>query len=134
MSLARPLQRTLHLPPPEASPSLETRARRRHVRLPFGRPLAYEQPGGERRQGQLKNLSDGGLCLMSGEILAPGTPLRLQLQARHGVYARPGVVVWNDAGPGSSKSNVAHGIRFTDPVREGFALELFLSASSPASH
>jgi len=131
ISLARPLQRALNLPPPEVSPSPESHTRRGHVRLPFDLPVAYEQPGGERGWGRLKNLGDGGLCLLSREALAPATPLRLQLQARDRVHARDGAVVWNDAGAGARDAAVAHGIRFTDPVSQGFAVELFLTASSP---
>ncbi len=131
MSLARPLQRALNLPPPEVSPAPESHARRRHVRLPFDLLVAYEQPGGERRWGRGKNLGDGGLLLLSREVLAPATPLRLQLHARARAHAREGAVVWNDAEPGSPTSAVAHGIRFTEPVSEGFAVELFLTESSP---
>lgn len=131
ISLARPLQRALNLPTPEVSPAPEIHTRRRHVRLPFDFPVAYEQPGGERGSGRLKNLSDGGLCMLSDEVLAPATPLRLQLHARARVHVREGAVVWNAAEPGSRKSAIAHGIRFTDPVSEGFAVELFLTESSP---
>ncbi len=131
MSLARALQRALTLPPPAVAPAPGRPARRRHVRLPFDLPVAYELPGGERGAGRLKNLSDGGLCLLSGEALAPATPLRLQLQARVRVHAREGAVVWAAAEPGFGKTAVAHGIRFTDLVRERFAVELFLTESSP---
>ena len=131
MSLARALQRALHLPEPAGTPVLDGHTRRRHLRLPMDLPVDYEQPGGGRGSGRLKNLSDGGVCLLSGQALAPATPVRLQLHARHRVYAREGVVVWQATAAGPHIAVVAHGIRFTDPVREGFAEELFFSTAPP---
>jgi hypothetical protein len=79
----------------------------------------------------VKNLSDGGLLLFAHEPLPPSTSLHLQLHPHHGVRSFEGVVVWNAAGPGAGTSPIAHGIRFTSPVSEGFAVELFLSESFP---
>jgi hypothetical protein len=79
----------------------------------------------------MKNLTDGGLCLLSREVLSPSTRLRLEIHAHERVHALEGVVVWNDAGAKPGKSSVAHGIRFTGPVTDGFAVGLFLTATSP---
>ncbi len=131
MSLTRPLMRALDLPSPQVPPSSAILTRRRHVRLPVDLPVDYQQPGGERVGGRVKNLSDGGLLLLAHEALPPSTPLYLQLHAHHGERSFEGVVVWNAGGPGAGKSSIAHGIRFTSPVTEGFAVELFLSESFP---
>ncbi len=131
MSLGRPLQRALNLPAPEAPGASATPLRRRHVRLPFDLPVAYERPGDEKGWGRVKNLSDGGLLLLAREALPPSTPLRLQLQTHHQPLVFEGVVVWNDAGRGAEHSSIAHGIRFTSPVPEGLAVELFLSEALP---
>lgn len=130
-SLSRPLQRALNLPWPQAPQSPVIQTRRRHVRLPVDLPVAYQRPGGEEGRGRVKNLSDGGLLLLFREPLPPSTSLRLQLHAHHGMRSFEGVVVWNAAGPGAGKSSIAHGIRFTSPVNEGLAVELFLSESFP---
>jgi hypothetical protein len=130
-SLSRPLQRALDLPPPQPPPSPVIQTRRRHVRLPVNLPADYQRPDGEQGSGRVKNLSDGGLLLLTREPLPPSTSLRLQVHAHHGDLFFEGVVVWNSAGPGAAKSSIAHGIRFTSPVTEGFAVELFLSESVP---
>jgi hypothetical protein len=94
-------------------------------------PVDYQQPGGERGGGLAKNLSDGGLLLLAHVALPPSTPLALQLHAHRVKRSFEGVVVWNDGGRGAGTSSIAHGIRFTSPVVEGFAVELFLSESFP---
>ncbi len=105
--------------------------RRRHVRLPVDLPADYQRPGGERVGGRVRNLSDGGLLLLAHEALPLSTPLYLQLHAYHGKRSFEGIVAWNAGGPAAGKSSIAHGIRFTSPVTEGFAVELFLSESFP---
>jgi hypothetical protein len=130
-SLSRPLQQALDLPSPQAPPSSLSLMRRRHVRLPVDLPVDYQQPGGERAGGRVKNLSDGGLLLLAPEVLPPSTPLSLQVHAQHGERSFEGVVVWNDGGSGTATPSIPHGIRFTSPVTEGFAVELFLSESFP---
>ena len=129
-NMSRPLQRALDLPSPQTPQSSEIRARRWHVRLPLDLPVAYQRPGGERGWGRVKNLSDGGLLLHACEALPPSTSLRLQLHGHQRVHTLEGVVVWNDGGPEGGGSPVAHGVRFTSPVAEGFAVGLFLSESS----
>jgi hypothetical protein len=94
-------------------------------------PADYQRLDGKQGSGQVKNLSDGGLLLLAREPLPPSTSLRLKLHAHHGDRSFEGVVVWSAAGPGAGKSPIAHGIRFTSPVIEGFAVELFLSESFP---
>jgi hypothetical protein len=130
-SLSRPLQRALDLPSAQPPQPPVIQSRRRHVRLPVDLPADYQRPDGEQGSGRVKNLSDGGLLLLAHEPLTPSTSLRLQLHAHHGDRSFEGVVVWNSAGPGAGKSSIAHGIRFTSPVTEGFAVELFLSESFP---
>ncbi len=130
MSLARPLQRALNLPTPEAPGASAAPLRRRHVRLPLDLPVAYERPGEEKRWGRVQNLSDGGLLLLAREALPPATPLRLQLQTHHQPLVVEGVVVWNNSMAGAGHSSSAHGIRFTSPVPEGLAVEVFLSEAS----
>ena len=130
-SLSRPLQRALDLPSSQAPQTSVIQTRRRHVRLPVDLPAGYQRPDGEQGWGRVKNLSDGGLLLFAHEPLPPSTSLHLQLHAHHGVRSFEGVVVWNAAGPGAGISPIAHGIRFTSPVSEGIAVELFLSESFP---
>ncbi len=127
MSLGSPLHRALNLPMPEAPGASAALLRRRHVRLPFDLPVAYERPVDEKGWGRVRNLSDGGLLLLAREALPPATPLRLQLQTHHQPLVFEGVVVWNDSMAGAGHSSIAHGIRFTSPVPEGLAVELFLS-------
>lgn len=127
MSLARPLQRALNLPTPVAPGASAAPLRRRHVRLPFDLPVAYERPGMEKNWGRVRNLSDGGLLLLTREALPPATPLRLHLQTHHQPLVVEGVVVWNNPMAGADQASTAHGIRFTSPVPEGLAVELFLS-------
>ncbi len=127
MSLGRPLQRALNLPTPEALGTSAAPLRRRHVRLPLDLPVAYERPGEEKRWGRVQNLSDGGLLLLAREALPPATPLRLHLQTHHQPLVFEGGVVWNGSTSGTDQSSIAHGIRFTSPVPEGLAVELFLS-------
>ncbi len=130
-SLYRLLQRALDEPSPQLPQSPVTQTRRRHVRLPVDLPADYQRPDGEEGSGRVKNLSDGGLLLLAHEPLPPSTSLRLQLHGHHGDRSLEGVVVWTSAGQGVGKSSIAHGIRFTSPVTEGFAVELFLSESFP---
>ncbi len=126
-SLARPLQRALNLSPTVGPLPAEGRTRRRHLRLPFDLPTSFWGPEGREGRGQVKNLSDGGLLLVTQEILPPSTHLRLELQARQGGRAFEGAVVWNDAERRSNAPPIAHGIRFAGPVVPGLAVELFMS-------
>ncbi len=129
MSLARPLQRALHLVPAEAPPPAGRHIRRRHVRLPLDLPATYQRPGGAEGRGQVKNLSDGGLLLEAPEILPPATHLRLQLHTHQGVRTFEGEVLWNDAERHGNNPPVAHGIRFTGPGVAGLAVDLFMGES-----
>jgi PilZ domain-containing protein len=129
MSLARPLQRALHLVPVEAPLPAGSHIRRRHVRLPLDLPATYQQPGCAEGSGQVKNLSDGGLLLEAPEILPPATHLRLQLHTQQGVRPFEGEVRWNDAERRSNPPPIAHGIRFAGPGVRGLAVELFLGES-----
>ncbi len=133
MSLARPLQRALHLVPAEAPLPAGTHIRRRHVRLPLDLPVSYQRPGGAEGKGQVKNLSDGGLLLEAPEIIPPATRLRLQLHTHQGVRRFEGEVLWNDAQRRSDKLPVAHGVRFTSPGVGGLAVELFMGESRRTS-
>ncbi len=133
MSLARPLQRALHLVPAVAPLPAGTHIRRRHVRLPLDLPATYQRPGGAEGKGQVKNLSDGGLLLEAPEILPPATHLRLQLHTHQGVRTFEGEVLWNDAERHSDNPPVAHGIRFTGPGVAGLAVELFMGESRRTS-
>jgi hypothetical protein len=126
-SLARPLQRALTLSPTVRLLPAEGRTRRQHLRLPFGLPARFRGPEGREGRGQVKNLSDGGLLLVTQEILSPSTHLRLELQTRQGKRAFEGAVVWNDAERRSTAPRIAHGIRFAGPVVSGLAVELLLS-------
>ena len=126
-SLARPLQRALNLSPTVGPLPADSRTRRRHLRLPFDLPASFRAPEGRGGRGQVKNLSDGGLLLVTQEILPPSTHLRLELQTRQGGRAFEGAVVWNDAERRSTAPLIAHGIRFAGPVVPGLAVELFMS-------
>ena len=129
-SLARPLQRALNLSPTVRPLPAEGRTRRQHLRLPFDLPASFRGPEGREGWGQVKNLSDGGLLLVTREILPPSTHLRLELQARQGGRAFEGDVVWNDAERRSNAPPIAHGIRFAGPVVSGLAVELFMVEST----
>jgi hypothetical protein len=129
-SLARPLQRALTLSPTVRLLPAEGRTRRQHLRLPFDLPVSFRAPEGRGGRGQVKNLSDGGLLLVTQEILPPSTHLRLELQTRQGGRAFEGDVVWNDAERRSNAPPIAHGIRFAGPVGSGLAVEVFMVEST----
>ena len=130
-SLARPLQRALNLPPAVRPPSAEGRPSRRHARFPFDLPASFREPGGPAGWGQVKNLSDGGLLLLTREILPPSTHLRVDVRTRRGVRTFAGEVRWNDAERRSRVPPIAHGIRFACPVPQELAVELFLLDAMP---
>jgi hypothetical protein len=130
-SLARPLQRALNLSPTNHLPPTEGQTRRQHLRLSFDLPASFSTPEGKAGRGQVKNLSDGGLLLVTQEILPPATHLQLDLQTRQGRRAFEGDVMWNDAERRSNAPPIAHGIRFAGPVVPGLAVDLFMLEATP---
>ncbi len=129
MSLARPLQRTLHLVPPADSLPAGSHKPRQHVRVPLDLPATYQRPGGGVASGRVKNLSDGGLPLEAPEILPPGTHLQLHLHTHQGARTFDGEVLWNDAARRSDIPPVAHSVRFSSPGVRGLAVEVFIGES-----
>jgi hypothetical protein len=128
-SLARALQRALNLSPTVRPLPAEGRTRRQHLRLSFDLPVSFWAPEGREGRGQVKNLSNGGLLLVTREILPLSTHLRLELQTGQGGRAFEGDVVWNDAERRSNAPPIAHGIRFAGPVVPGLAVEFFMVES-----
>ena len=130
-SLARPLQRRLNLSPPLRPPAAEGWPSRRHARFPFDLQASFREPGGQEGWGQVKNLSDGGLLLLTQEIFPSCTPLRMELRTRQGVRTFKGEVRWNDATRRSDVPPIAHGIQFAAPVARGLTVDLFIRGARP---
>ena len=130
-SLARPLQRALSRLPHDHPFPVEDWTRRRHARFHFDLQASVRTPEGRVSEGQVKNLSDGGLLLVSPEIFPPSTALRMELRTRQGRRTFEGEVRWNNAERRANFPPIAHGIQFTGPVVQGLAVELFILEAMP---
>lgn len=134
-NLAGPLQQALGLDLPRLPLPPGSRTRR-HAHLPVALPATYTlREGGPElageRQGQVKDLSDGGLLLLAPEALPPATRLALRLVTRRGPLLVEGRVIWNDAGAGPPPHQIRHGVEFVAPLAPGSAIDLFLRQVLP---
>ena len=130
-SLARHLQRAMNRPPNDHPFPAEDWTRRLHARFRFDLQANVRTPEGRVSEGQVKNLSDGGLLLLIPEILPASTPLRLELRTRQGGRTFEGEVRWNNAERRANVPPIAHGIQFAGPVVRGLAVALLLEAAPP---
>jgi len=130
-SLARPLQRAMTPPPADHPFPAEDWTRRRHARFPFAVQASVRTPEGRVSEGQVKNLSDGGMLLLTPEIFPPSTPVRVELRTRQGGHIFEGEVRWNNAQRRANVPPIAHGIQFTGPVVEGLAVEVLILEAGP---
>ena len=124
--MAKPLQRTMTLPPHDHPFPAEDWTRRWHARFSFDLQANVRTPEGRVSEGRVKNLSDGGLLLLTQEIFPPSTPLRVDLRTRVGVGSFEGEVRWNNAERRANVPPIAHGIQFAGPVVEGLAVEVLI--------
>ena len=127
-SLAGPLS-AMNLPRDMQPLPAEDWTRRRHPRFPLDLQVTVRTPEGGVSQGQVKNLSDGGLLLLTSEIFPPPTPLRVELRARQGGRTFEGEVRWNDAQRRANVPPIAHGIQFAGPSVQGLAVAVLLEAA-----
>ena len=72
------------LPPHDHPFPAEDWTRRRHARFRFDLQASVRTPEGRVSEGQVKNLSDGGLLLLTPEVFPPSTPLWVELRTRQG--------------------------------------------------
>jgi len=127
-SLAGPL-RAMNLPPHDHPFPAEDWTRRRHARFSLNLQASVRTPEGGVSQGRVKNLSDGGLLLLTPEIFPPSTPLRVELRTRQGGRTFEGEVRWNNAQRRANVPPIAHGIQFAGPSVQGLAVAVLLEAA-----
>ncbi len=99
------------------------RTSRRSKRLVPLKPVTIAIEEGTRRiYGVAKNISEGGLCIVTNEELKPESTFHLKLSfPHHDVLEARGRTVWNDvesdSGPQTAKgclsSNILNGLEFS---------------------
>ena len=116
--------------------------RRRFVRLDTRLDLAYTiLPSGQAKQSLTKNVSAGGICLISDQALPPGTRLQvaLKLPGREQSVNAIAEVVWNEPYEVISKAerrrSAEVGLRFVEIApadREALMQHVILSLQPTA--
>ena len=102
--------------------------RRRCLRFPVALRVIALSSGGQTREfhGVVRNVGAGGLMAEFPALLGPGSVIDLLLQTRRGLMDLAARIVWSAA----SNGPVCHGLAFSLPRDESFAVGLFVGGSA----